>query len=134
VVKESWGIGMLATGRRTPLKGKTVIGKYESTSNFLCYRTYTGPDKERKGLTNVVVKQSRAGSDEEPTMGLEGEAMALESFKTSRSPHIIKMYRRLYREQGHGSMQLDMGIVHRIFMEYCPGGDLQRWASTKFVW
>jgi hypothetical protein len=111
-----------------------VIGKYESKSNSLCYRTYSGPDKERKGLTNVVVKQSLAGRDEESTMGLEGEAMALESFKTSGSPHIIQMYRRLYREQGHGSMQLDRGIVHRIFMEYCPGGDLERWVTTKFVW
>lgn len=42
------------------------------------------------------------------------------------------MYRHLYRERGNGSMGLDKGLVHRLFMEYCPGGDLEHWMQKKF--
>jgi hypothetical protein len=98
------------------------------------HRRYRGQDRDAKGLKEVVVKQSVAVDSQGIShTGLSREARSLEYFKDSGSPHIIKMYRRLYEEPGNNSMSLDEGTVHRLFMEYCPGGDLHDWLEKKLI-
>jgi hypothetical protein len=45
------------------------------------------------------------------------------------SKHFPKLYKRVYRAAGAGSTNIRIDSsrreVHRMFMEYCAGGDLQ---------
>jgi hypothetical protein len=132
VAKVSLDIGTRSCPAENSASNKWFLENLDLISNKN-YRTYNGPDKDKKALQDIVVKQSLAGNRFQPIMGLSHEAMALEAFKSSGSPHIVKMYRHLYRERGHNSMKLDVGIVHRIFLEYCPGGDLAHWLRKKFI-
>ncbi|RDL37451.1 uncharacterized protein BP5553_04884 [Venustampulla echinocandica] len=82
--------------------------------------SYEGPDRQRATPKDIVVKQALANP------GLEIEAQFLQRFKDCRSEHIVKIYRGLSQEAGQGTEDYDPsnGAVHRIYLEYCPGGDL----------
>lgn len=96
------------------------------------HRTYDGPDKDEKAVTEIVVKQAMISKPSgRSSSGLTHEALALGYFRESGSPHIVKMYRHLYEERGNNSMRMDRRWVHRLFLEYCPGGDLFGWFQHK---
>jgi len=108
--------------------GFGVVGHWE----------YQGPDRAMKPLKDVAVKQasvmrkSRRANVMTRTEGLEKEAKFLMLFAQRRTQHIVKMYRRLYTDTGSGanSVTADPATeVHRIFLEYCPGGDLLKFAN-----
>jgi serine/threonine protein kinase len=95
-------------------------------------RSYEGPDRDERALKEIVVKQAITQRiTGKKSSGLSHEAEALGYFRESGSPHIIKMYRHLYEDIGNGTMRLDKGRVHRMFLEYCPGGDLADWFKKK---
>lgn len=93
---------------------------------------YDGPDRDTKGgLVDIVVKQATASNRSHTPSGLSDEAAMLRLLNTANSRHIIRMYRRLYEERGHDTMEYDYRKVHRIFLEYCPGGDFLGWQRNK---
>ncbi|KUJ19058.1 kinase-like protein [Mollisia scopiformis] len=92
------------------------------------YWTYEGPDRDKKTLKDVAVKQAvKAGPTYRWGDGLEKESQLLHLLQKANTPHIVRMYRQLYEEVGQQTDEFDHGIVHRIFLEYCPGGDLHDW-------
>lgn len=95
---------------------------------------YVGPDRDFKPLKDVVVKQAttlRAGGTKGPGLIEEGEF--LQSFLSARTKHIVRIYRRVYRDLGAGTLSQDPAAeVHRMFLEFCPGGDLHDvWHKKK---
>lgn len=64
--------------------------------------------------------------------GLESEAVWLAKFANSKSPHIVRMYKHIYEEKGQKTIDLDWGVVQRIYLEFCPGGDLANWLA-KYI-
>lgn len=52
----------------------------------------------------------------------------MKALNTTGTRHVPKLYKRCYREPGAGTpgMRIDSSRreVHRIFMEFCPGGDM----------
>ena len=79
---------------------------------------------ESRSLREVAVKQSVRSFGGRIHLGLEEEAKFYSLFAEAHSQHIVKMYRRLYTDRGAGYGRFDVGIVDRIFLEYCPGGCL----------
>jgi hypothetical protein len=110
--------------------GVGVVGHWE----------YQGPDRAMKPLKDIAVKQAPARRKSRKTnewtgAGLEKEAQFLMLF-AGRTQHIVRMYRHMYKDTGSGpgSVLADLATeVHRIFLEYCPGGDLAGYArdATK---
>lgn len=86
--------------------------------------TYNGQSPNEEALKDIVVKQ---GSSQRG--GFRSEAEHYLALNTSKSVHIPRMYRQIYVEKGSGifSGAYDTGEVHRMFLEYCPGGDLSTW-------
>lgn len=85
--------------------------------------TYKGKDRDQRTMVDVAVKQA----SESNYGGLYAEAHILGMFSNSNNPHILKMYRRLYTEAGGigaNTPVYNRGLIHRVFLEYCPGGDL----------
>jgi hypothetical protein len=64
--------------------------------------------------------------------GLESEAVWLARFARVKTPHIVRMYKHLFEEQGQRTMDLDWGLVQRIYLEFCPGGDLRGWLNRYY--
>lgn len=55
----------------------------------------------------------------------------LKLFQGIGTPHIVRMYRHLYNDMGQDTDEtLDTGTVSRIFLEYCPNGDLWKYYDT----
>jgi len=102
--------------------GQGIIGLWE----------YEGSDKSSQAMTQVVVKQAciQVPGGRRST-GLLAEEHFLNIFKYTGSPHILKMYRHLYKEIGNNTMEYDHWEVHRIFLEFCPNGDLYDWIEKK---
>lgn len=104
-VGEGWtAIRVLGTG------GYGIVGHWR----------YTGP--ENKAFKDIVVKQGLAKNG-----GLNDDADIHVALAPANSNHIVKMYRHVYTGQGSGtSAKFDPGGVgvHRMFLEYCEGGDL----------
>ena len=103
--------------------GYGIVGHWE----------YKGPDRDSKPLKDVVVKQAttwRLGGRK--SEGLDEEADFLQTFLTSRTQHIVRIYRRIYKDIGAGTVKPDpTHEVHRIFLEFCPGGDLANFFNKK---
>lgn len=57
--------------------------------------------------------------------------------RSARSEHFPKLYKYAYRDSGAGTGNLRIDArsreVHRLFMEYCQGGDLFECIKTRFV-
>ena len=88
---------------------------------------YIGQNANEDALRDIVVKQGSSKNG-----GLRSEADHYMAFNTSKSLHIPRMYRRIYVEQGRETVNgnYDTGEVHRMFLEYCAGGDLSSWLKT----
>lgn len=82
-------------------------------------------------ISDLVVKQ--AAVNERNRHGLSREAAILQRLAETNSPHVVKMYQKLFEEQGRGTFPKydPVGTVHRIYLEYCPGGDLSQWSSDR---
>jgi hypothetical protein len=85
---------------------------------------YTGQSPDELALQDIVVKQGSSKNG-----GFHSEAELYLAFNTSQSLHIPKLYRQLYVEQGSSSVSgcFDSNEIHRMFLEYYPGGDLHDW-------
>jgi hypothetical protein len=108
---------------------KKVLGR--GGQGIVGWWTYQGPDRANRTMNDIAVKQAVHKSARGFFDGLKSEAHFYSLFTESNSPHIVRMYRRLYKEPGHQTMDFDEGIIHRIFLEFCPGGDLNRWLENK---
>lgn len=101
---------------------KKVLG--EGGYGIVGHWSYEGIDRRARRLVDIAIKQAvfidRAGIQKE---GLTAESEFLSLFAPAKSPHIIRMYKSLQQDMGRGSFAFDNGTVHRILMEYCPGGD-----------
>ncbi|KAH7348777.1 kinase-like domain-containing protein [Rhexocercosporidium sp. MPI-PUGE-AT-0058] len=88
---------------------------------------HTRPDRDSKIVKDIAVKQSLRFAFPLGGYGLEFEATNLSELGKAKSQHIVRMYRHLYEEVGQRTNPFDVGLVHRIFLEYCPGGDAGNW-------
>lgn len=106
--------------------GYGIVGHWE----------YKGPDRNLKPLKDVVVKQAttyRAGRRK--GAGLKSEDEFLQMFLATKTRHIVRIFRRMYSDVGAGTPRLEPDPpdqeVHRIFLEFCPGGDLNNFFDRK---
>ncbi|KAG4440814.1 hypothetical protein IFR05_003686 [Cadophora sp. M221] len=104
---------------------KRFLGR--GTYGVVGHWSYEGPDRDSKSLKDVAVKQSVRFAFPLGGFGLQFEAANLSELGRAKSQHIVKMYRHLYEELGQHTNQFDVGLVHHIFLEYCPGGDVGNW-------
>ena len=104
---------------------KRLLGR--GTYGVVGHWSYQGPDRDTKSVKDVAVKQSIRMAYPSGGFGLEWEAANLLELGKAKSQHIVRMYRHLYEEVGQRTNEYDMGLVHRIFLEYCPGGDTWHW-------
>jgi hypothetical protein len=104
---------------------KRLLGR--GTYGVVGHWSYEGPDRDSKSLKDVAVKQSLRFAFPLGGFGLQFEAANLSELGRAKSQHIVRMYRHLYEEVGQRTNKFDMGLVHRIFLEYCPGGDAGNW-------
>ncbi|KAI9739886.1 MAG: hypothetical protein M1818_004942 [Claussenomyces sp. TS43310] len=96
---------------------------------------YMGPRNQRRyaeewgDITFVVVKQQRAIYGK----GLREEAARMKLLNRSGSQHVPRLYKRCYRDAGAGTKGLGIDSsrreVHRIFIEYCHGGDMNNFIT-----
>ncbi|KAE8446826.1 hypothetical protein EG329_011603 [Mollisiaceae sp. DMI_Dod_QoI] len=90
--------------------------------------TYDGSDRAQRTMNDVAVKQAvKKGPTYTWGDGLEKEARLLMLFQQANTPHVVRMYRHLYEDAGQQTDDFDHGVIHRIFLEYCSGGDLNDW-------
>ena len=103
---------------------RKVLG--QGSEGVVGWWQYQGVSKRERRLKNICVKQGRKEFRHRGggTTGLMKEVEFYKLFRNARSQHVPKMYRRLYRDRGRGTMEPDQGEVERIFLEYCAGGDL----------
>lgn len=110
-------------------KAVKVIGR--GGQGVVGHWTYDGPDRHLRTLKDVAVKQAvKSGPFYKFGDGLETEAAILSLFQPVKTQHVVKMYRHMYEEMGEGTDKFDHGRVHRIFLEFCPGGDLYNWLNS----
>jgi hypothetical protein len=98
---------------------------------------YVGSDQSRPRY--IVVKQSG-----KPDRNLQNESRLLAQCRASGTPHVVKLYKSYHQEGGTGtSAKFDpfpytnrpiLGDVYalakevsRIYLEYCPRGDMWQW-------
>jgi hypothetical protein len=106
-----------------------VLGR--GSQGIVGHWSYGGPDRHLRKLNDVAVKQAvKSGPFHKWGDGLETEARLLMLFQPIRTQHVVKMYRHMYEDAGQQTDQFDYGVVHRIFLEYCPGGDLSGWLGN----
>lgn len=88
---------------------------------------YRGDPANAPEITQVVVKQCE-DADQDPERNIWGgktpydEARILTKLSKAKTNHIIKQY----GGNRVGDKFLEMGYVVRIFLEFCPGGDLKQ--------
>ncbi|KAE9367894.1 kinase-like protein [Stipitochalara longipes BDJ] len=113
-------------------KGKKVLG--EGGQGIVGHWTYEGEDRDQKTVKDLAVKQAlRFGPAYSWGDGLESEARWLSMLARAKTPHIVKMYKHLFEEEGQRTFSQDWGLVQRIYLEFCPGGDLSGWLS-KYIY
>ncbi|KAK0118662.1 hypothetical protein ONS96_011749 [Cadophora gregata f. sp. sojae] len=110
---------------------KRLFGR--GTYGVVGHWSYQGPDRDAKSLKDVAVKQSIRMAYPSGWYGLEWEAANLLELGQAKSQHIVRMYRHLYEEVGQRTNEHDKGLVHRIFLEYCPGGDTWQWITEHLL-
>lgn len=113
-------------------KGVKILGA--GTYGICGLFEYRGNDQQRGDRpTEMVIKQSRARDH------LWAESTFLRKFTHLGSEHIVKLYKDVVREGGTGTTDnsgfdpypfhvqggwIPNREIERMYMEYCPGGDL----------
>ncbi|QSZ33495.1 hypothetical protein DSL72_005063 [Monilinia vaccinii-corymbosi] len=111
------GVKLLGEG------GNGTAGKWELTDGPL-----PGDHPHRLPFKSCVIKQQSGHGD------MENEARIYELLRHIPSQHLVMMYRRLYEDQGFGTVLGDRrGIVRRIYLEDCEQGDLWSLMRQKFT-
>ena len=90
--------------------------------------------RNTKTKKRIVIKQAAAQRwDGSVASGLEEEASMLKLLRGAGSSHILKMYGDIMHGEGRNFVyRMDCpGPVERIFLEYCPGGDLLDWVTRR---
>ncbi|KAA8572029.1 hypothetical protein EYC84_001959 [Monilinia fructicola] len=83
-------------------------------------------DEDRLPFKSCVVKQQSGYS-------MQSESSIHELFRHVPSQHLVKMYRRMYQDQGLGTVRADRkGPVYRMYLEDCEGGDLDLLIKERF--
>ncbi|ESZ95464.1 hypothetical protein SBOR_4118 [Sclerotinia borealis F-4128] len=74
----------------------------------------------RVPFKTCVVKQQAGGHGD-----MRNEAKTYELLRHIPSQHLVKMYRKMYRDEGLNTLHADRkGPVSRIYLEHCERGDL----------
>ncbi len=121
----------------TKWKGRRVIGAGGNGTVGLW--DYTGGDD--KMPPSMVVKQA----DSSAAYGLQWESKLLRHASKTNSVHILKLYKACYLEGGTGAhhkfdplpFNARSGTynprkeIARMYMEYCPGGDLEDYVGRR---
>lgn len=95
----------------TEPKWKNRVGKDWVTKKVLGQDwQYQVTDKLEHRLQNITIKQAGLGTNRDKT-GLKDEFAFYELFQKAKSQHIPKMYRRMYSDVEHNTMQADVGHV-----------------------
>lgn len=83
-------------------------------------------------VKDIVVKQSKAADNN----GLRQESIFLEELTKTGSRHFPQLYGRVQRDVGLGTepkVDPKKREVHRIFIEYCPGGSMDGFLHKETV-
>lgn len=107
--------------------GKRILGR--GGFGIVGHWSYEGPDRDQQVLKDVVVKQGLVWRPDWQ-WGMHFEADMLRQLNKANSSHVLRMYHDLYEEPGFNTDGFDRGLVHRLFLEYCPGGDLDGWSKS----
>lgn len=113
---------MGATGTENEWVGVKILGTGGNGTAGLWELREEQPEgmEGRIPFKSVVVKQQHGEWGD-----MVEEARIYELLRHIESPHLVKMYRKLYLDKGLGTVQADRkGPVHRIFLEVCENGDL----------
>ncbi|TEY65445.1 hypothetical protein BOTCAL_0140g00100 [Botryotinia calthae] len=93
--------------------------------------TYPNPPEGTPGrmpFESIVVKQQAGGWGD-----MRNEAEIYELLRHTNSQHLVKMFRRIYEDQGLNTVYADRaGPVTRIYLEDCERGDLQGMIFDRF--
>lgn len=103
-------------------RGNAILGK--GGQGIAARFSYHGRDRHGDAIPprDVVVKQSLV----DPSAVREAETL-IRLRDEAQSRHIVRIYKRLYEDVGggYGEYDLDGERVCRMFLEYCPGRDLE---------
>jgi len=117
---------------KTAWRALKVLG-----SNGLCgLWKYIGSQKTARQPEHIVIKQSKSAT-------LYEESKLMKKIQDAPDPtdHVVKLYRSCHSQGGSGTSPIfdkhpfQNGVynvnreVHRIYIEYCEGGDL--WSKIK---
>lgn len=89
-------------------------------------------DSVEAKVKDIVVKQSKGDASH----GLREESKFLEELTRTGSRHFPQLYGRVQRDVGHGTeskMDPANAEVHRIFIEFCPGGSMDGFLHQETV-
>lgn len=91
---------------------------------------YEGKDAAKVSLTDIAVKQgiyTHGVGNGSARRGFHDEVGFLSNLWEVETAHVVKMYRHLYEDVGQTwEAQDKIGTsVHRLYLEFCPRGDLQ---------
>ncbi|KAM0134407.1 hypothetical protein ACHAO1_005619 [Botrytis cinerea] len=113
--------------------GIQIIGEGGNGTAGRWRLTYPNPPEGTPGrmpFESIVVKQQAggwAGGD------MRNEVEIYELLRHTNSQHLVKMFRRIYEDQGLNTIYADRsGAVTRIYLEDCAGGDLQGRIFDRF--
>ncbi|KAF7957000.1 hypothetical protein EAE96_004322 [Botrytis aclada] len=103
--------------------GNGTAGKW-----ILAHRQPPEGTPGRMPFESVVVKQQGGGHGD-----LKAESEMYELLRHTKSPHLVKMFRKIYEDKGLNTVYADRtGPVHRIYLEDCERGDLDRRIFAHF--
>lgn len=110
-------------------RGVKVLGEggYGTAGRWeLVHGPLPDDDEDRLPFKSCVVKQQSGYS-------MQSESSIHELFRHVPSQHLVKMYRRMYQDQGLGTVRADRkGPVYRMYLEDCEGGDLDLLIKERF--
>lgn len=95
-------------------KGKKFLGR--GGFGIVGHWRYEGSDRNQR-VKDIAVKQVSNNS-------LENEAVFLKRLAEVGTPHIVKMYGKLIKDAVFETKDIKAGDVQRLYLEFCPGGDL----------
>ncbi|KAI9645696.1 hypothetical protein NHQ30_006438 [Ciborinia camelliae] len=111
-------------------RGVKVLGEGGNGTAGRWQLLYARPPEGTPGrlpFKTCVVKQQAGRGD------MRNEVKLYELLRHVPSPHLVKMYRRLYEDTGLGTVRGDTeGPVYRIYLEDCERGDLEGWIEGHF--
>lgn len=98
-------------------KGKKFLGK--GGFGIVGHWRYEGSDRNQR-VKDIAVKQVFNKS-------LENEVVFLKRLAEVGTPHIVKMYGKLINDAVFATDDVKAGDVQRLYLEFCPGGDLHNY-------